>query len=219
MGSRGERLTLDYELRPLNELIGKNIYYKKGMLYRFNKHGVIEAEPYSIEDMTYNERHIERRLIKVRGNEEALKHAVSRIEAGWTYEMLAEQLKESQEHYIKIRKLHDEGKQLHEAPVGIDAFLTHYESPIFERVPENTNQNTFDFIKVRVSYSSQWQGDKNAYIKENIKGITRRVVDHLKGYKRFQKYEVPVNMLTLAKVLNRMDSTLEFVFELKKELR
>ncbi len=149
-----------------------------------------------------------------------MKHALSKIEAGWTYDMLAKQLKKTQAHYKKIRELHSKGEKPHPDPVGIDRFLVHYERPVFERIPENKNTSTFDFVKVSVGYATIWPfGDRKAYIKENIREITDRVVRHLEEYKQFAKYEVPVNMLTVTKVLDRMDSTLEFIFELKKELR
>ena len=229
MNNQNKRTNLDFNLKPLNEIIGKTIYYRKGRNYKFDKNGILVVEKVEVDEKKWGsvENHFRIQeaidnLVTGPYSVMTLQHAAAKMKVGWTYEMLAEQLEKSKEHFKKIRELHDQGRalyELYEPPVGLDAFITKIERPIFQRMPENDNIKTFDYIKVLVNYTSNWDEDRIAYIKKNLKSINKMVVDYLKNNRQFQKYGIPIGTLYISKVLNRMDSTLEYVFEFKKELR
>jgi len=101
----------------------------------------------------------------------------------------------------------------------IDRLIQYVHSPEYERVPENTNENTFDRIRVVVglpqSMFQSWDELKTA-IRENRKEIDRRVLQKIADDRRFKKFGVTTNVIRLSEVLLRKNYSLEYIFELKE---
>lgn len=113
-------------------------------------------------------------------------------------------------YYIENTKI-----ESHKKAEGLDRFITRIERPRFERVPENTNKNTFDFIYIDVNIVSTWEEDRKQYIKNNMDKIYKRITQKLESSKTFNKYGVTTNFLKIARVTLKNDSVLQFVLELK----
>lgn len=102
-------------------------------------------------------------------------------------------------------------------PQGIDAFICKIDSPKFYRSPNNPKKNTFDYIYIDVSIlSTTAMQDRDAYLKEHIQEIRKKVIEKLENSRTFKKYGIPVNFLKVGRTtLKRKSNVLEFVFELK----
>ncbi len=102
--------------------------------------------------------------------------------------------------------------------ISVERFVTRIESPDFVRLPENSKETTFDYIHVDVNIVTQWDSDKIEFIKRNLQGITKMVFKSIENNRRFKKYGVPINFLSLSKVTVRSDlNSLHYVFELKEK--
>lgn len=92
------------------------------------------------------------------------------------------------------------------------------EKPHYERIPENSNPNTFDYIRVSV-HLGRYMHRSSDELKEAIrfyqKKILHQVLQRIKTDPYFEKYGVPLNCLRLTRGTLRKNSTLEFLFELK----
>lgn len=101
----------------------------------------------------------------------------------------------------------------------IDRLIQYVHSPEYERVPENTNENTFDRIRVVVglpqSMFQSWE-ELGTAIRENRKEIDRRVLQKIADDRRFKKFGVTTNVIRLSEVLLRKNYSLEYIFELKE---
>lgn len=117
---------------------------------------------------------------------------------------------ENLEYYIENTKLEPNKKA-----EGLERFITRIETPRFERVPENTNKDTFDFIYIDINIVTTWEEDRIQYIKNNMKKIYKKVIEKLENCKAFNKYGVPTNFLKIARVDLKNNSILQFVLELK----
>mgnify|MGYP004605797717 CR=1 FL=1 len=99
----------------------------------------------------------------------------------------------------------------------IDLFVTKIGQPIFIRVPENPNVNTFDYILVELNLAITWKYDKKQYFAQHKKEINNMVVSKIEKNKQFQKYNVPINILKLARIsLKNHRREVQYVFEIKK---
>lgn len=102
----------------------------------------------------------------------------------------------------------------------IDRLIQHIYPPEYERVPENTNENTFDRIRVSVGlprFMFQNWDELRAAVRENRKEIDSRVLQRIENDRQFQKYKVPINIIKLSEVLLRKNYSIEYIFELKDQ--
>lgn len=96
----------------------------------------------------------------------------------------------------------------------IDYFVTRICQLNFVRTPENQNPNTFDYIYVEVNLAITWKYDKNEYFIKNKKAIDKMII---KNSQSFQKYNIPINFLKLARIsFKNQKRIVEYVFELKE---
>ena len=143
------------------------------------------------------------------------------LEENDTYEDMKAKLNKTIETYIEVYEKRADNFINNIKPYsenGLDRFVTKIEKPMFIRVPENTNKKTFDIIKVIVGTCVEWP-NRNKFIKENAKDIYKMVLKKLEDDKSYQKFNVPIGCLALTELKERYDHTLDFTFELKKELR
>lgn len=99
------------------------------------------------------------------------------------------------------------------SPDPMDRFIGRISPFIFDRVPENTNKNTFDFIRCDVSIMGV--ENHHEFCQKNYKKIVKKVLTKLEQTKRFQRYGVPVNILKLSKATVLKDGDLALLFEIK----
>lgn len=127
---------------------------------------------------------------------------ICKLKEGDTIENLA--------YYIENTKLEPKKKA-----EGLDRFITKIKASRFERVPENINKDTFDFIYIDVNIVTAWEEDRMQYIKNNIQKIYNRIIQKLETNKAFSKYGVPTDFLKISRITLKSNSVLQFVLELK----
>jgi hypothetical protein len=148
-------------------------------------------------------------------------HFRTLIREGDTYEDMKKKLETAIWKYFDSesrKKVHKTESYKSWYETSIDRFITKIESPIFVREPENQDKDTFDFIKMYANIISDWP-DKRKYIIANKKYIFQMVLDKLSTNKSFLRFGVPIGCLACTSLMEREDATLEFIFEIKKELR
>lgn len=100
----------------------------------------------------------------------------------------------------------------------IDRLIQHIHPPEYERVPENTNETTFDRIRVSVGlprFMFETWDELRMAVRDNRKEIDRRVIQKIEQDRQFQKFNVPLNYIKLSEALLRKNYSLEYIFELK----
>lgn len=101
----------------------------------------------------------------------------------------------------------------------IEKLVQHIEAPIYERIPENENEATFDRIRVFVGlprYMFNSWDELKAAVRKNRAEIDRRVIQRIEEDRHFRKFKVPINFIKLSDVLLRRTFSLEYIFELKE---
>ena len=95
-------------------------------------------------------------------------------------------------------------------------------TPKFERVPENKNTKTFDRIRCNISLRSFKNDEKISldkltdYVKTDIDNIFADAVTAIEESKRWQNFDVPINILACTYARVCRDYTLEMIFEVKE---
>lgn len=103
-------------------------------------------------------------------------------------------------------------------PSPFERLVQNVSVPVYERVPENRDKNTFDFVRIFVGlprYQYDTWEDLRAAVKKYRPKIYKRVLEKLDESFQHNKYGVPISFLKLGEVALRRDYTMEFVFELK----
>lgn len=140
-----------------------------------------------------------------------LRNAISKLKEGDNLDKLVLYIEEVS------KKRREIGQQLEEKRLqSLDNFITRIERPVFGRESENENDKTFDYIYVDACIAYDWNVDKKQYVKDNLKEIKKRVVNHLANHSSFKKFGVPVNFLRITEITLTKDCLLHFIFELKK---
>ena len=133
-----------------------------------------------------------------------LSSAISKMNEGDTWERFVSVCEEA--HFDKKPNLTE-----------FERLIGEIDTPNFERVPENKNKSTFDFIRIFVSINDIY--DDRVLTKEAVRKyqpqITSVVLQRLEKNKQFQKYGVPVNFLKLSRLTLTHQNMLEYLFELK----
>lgn len=101
-------------------------------------------------------------------------------------------------------------------PNELDRFITKIEKPNYERLPDNKNKRTFDFIRVDVNVLTNIS-ERNQYIHNHYNEICNMVLQKIESSNRFKKFGIPVNFLRLEKAtfIPRI-SVIEFLFGLEE---
>ena len=88
--------------------------------------------------------------------------------------------------------------------------------PDITRESSNKDKNTFDFVSVEILLRSDLKiKNLESFIKKNMKSFDKRAREAIASNKSYQKYNVPVEYLTLYGIATRGVSCLEFKYELK----
>ena len=95
-------------------------------------------------------------------------------------------------------------------------FVYKIDKPTYERTPENSNKNTFDFIRTFVSIpSKESRPDRFEFVKAHKREIAFLVLERIKEDKSFQKYNIPTNFLKVENFVITMTSEIMILFGLK----
>lgn len=186
---------------PISHRGGKTYYFSKNEVYSFDKNS--ELFPY--------ESRVKFRAFEVIGeicfNMNVWRKAVSQFKVGMT-------LKECVSIFLNTKLVH--GVRREQTP--IDKLVQHIAPPIYERIPGNTNDATFDYIRMTVGLPryqfSSWEALQNE-VKKHQQDIYQRVVQRLEKDGQFKKYGIPMSFLKLSDVTLLRDFSMEFIFELK----
>lgn len=88
----------------------------------------------------------------------------------------------------------------------------------YERVPENQNPKTFDFIRVQANLShtfyATWEELRQG-VEQHRQEIDNLIVETIKNDIEFLKFGVPINVLKLSNRILSQQYFLEYIFELK----
>ena len=84
------------------------------------------------------------------------------------------------------------------------------------RTAENKDRSTFDFVTVELLLRSDLEiEDMNEFVRDNLIEFSRRALEKVASAKKYQKYNVPVEYLSLYGIATRGKSCLEFKYELR----
>lgn len=100
---------------------------------------------------------------------------------------------------------------------GIDRDITKVEKPVYRNSNGNTKKS-FDFILVDMNIRVGIE-DKRDFIIRNKKALIHKAIERIENDRSFKKYNVPIGVLKLSKIYRIEEATVEFIFELKDELR
>ncbi len=186
---------------PIAQRAGDTYYFNENEVYTLDK--ASQLFPY--------EKRIKYSLFKVEYetcfNMRVWRKAVSKFQIGMT-------LNECINIFLKTEL--EQGAPQELSPV--DRLVQYIAPPIFERVPENGNEATFDHIRMNVglpSYQFSWKALQDE-VKKYQREICQRVLQRLECDRHFKRYGVPINFLKVSDIILRRDFSIEFIFELKE---
>ena len=103
----------------------------------------------------------------------------------------------------------------------IDQLMQYIASPVYERDSENTDEATFDHIRITVGLPryrfNSWETLQNE-VKNHQKEIYQRVIQKLEKDRQFKKYGIPVDFLKMSNATLLRSFSIEFIFELNLKL-
>ena len=194
-----------------HEVCNKPLKQYKGVTYYFNEDEIYSRDKANLFPIMGKVKN----LFTVTGtgasffNNGVWRKAVSQFEVGMT-------LRACIEIFLKTEVVH----QAPQALAPIEQLVQYITAPVYERVPENHNEATFDRIRITVGLPryqfNSWEALQNE-VKKYQREIARRVVQKLERNPRFKGYGVPLNFLKLSNITLLRDFSLEFIFELKGE--
>lgn len=186
---------------PVSQRSGKTYYFNENEVYSLDK----EARLFLYEGRTkFNK-------FEVRGetcfNMNVWVKAASQFKVGAT-------LEECVEIFLKTELVHRVPKE----PSSIDRLAQYISPPIYERVPENQDEATFDYIRMTVGLPryrfNSWKALQDE-VEKHQREIYRKVLQKLESDRQFKSCGVPINFLKLTDAILRRDFAIEFIFELK----
>lgn len=156
-------------------------------------------------------------------NEDSLKTLVER------YNLIVEKISEDESlsareilegvcKEYKLKKLSKSAKIVESSEVSkeVKDFIYKINKPIIERDAENTNHNTFDFVRIYVSVPTfESFPERKNFIKDNMRDIIKLVLDVIGNNSSYKKYGVPVSFLKPDTITLTKQSELMFLFSLK----
>lgn len=96
-------------------------------------------------------------------------------------------------------------------------FILRVESPKFERETGNENNKTFDFIRIFLSIPGKDSCPNRAdFIKKHQQEIFQIALQKIGETKRFTKFGIPLNVLTLESAMITRQSQLQLLFGIKR---
>lgn len=189
---------------PIRQCAGKTYYFGENEIYSLDKKS--ELFPYESR-LKFNIFNIKNEYCF---NMNVWSKAASQFEVGMT-------LEECISIFLKTKLVHSVPRK--QSP--IDKLVQHIDPPIYERVPENNNEATFDYIRVIVGLPrfqfNSWKTLQNN-VKKYRQKIYQQVIQKIKNDPRFKKYGVPITSIKLSNAILLKNFSIEFIFEPKDVL-
>ena len=187
---------------PIRQHTGKTYYFRENGIYSLDK----ESELFPYEGRKkFNSFKI---MTAPCFNMNVWSKAASRFEVGMT-------LEDCIGIFLQTELAHHVTQELS----TIDRLVQHIAPPVYERVPGNDNNATFDHIRMSVGLPryqfNSWEALRDE-IKKYQRGIYQRVIEKLEQDRQFKRYGVPINFLKLDHVMLLRDFSVEFIFQLKE---
>lgn len=102
-------------------------------------------------------------------------------------------------------------------PTDYERLVQHIGPPIYERIPENKDETTFDRIRVTVGLPrylfGSWE-ELSAEVAKYKSEILQNAVTRIAEDRQFKRYGIPINFLKLSNAQLLRDYSLELIFEL-----
>lgn len=90
-------------------------------------------------------------------------------------------------------------------PQDVKRFICRVRQPTIERETGNTNKNTFDFIRIRISIPTKDAFEnRKEFIINNMKYFVYVSLNKIESLKHFSRYGVPITCLSLKKSYNNL---------------
>lgn len=103
----------------------------------------------------------------------------------------------------------------------LDFLVTGIGAVSYERIPENENPKTFDYIRVQVNLShtayATWEELKQG-VRQHRKEIDELVVKKIQNDRGFRKFGVPLSAVNLSERILSSHYFLEYIFDLKDSM-
>ena len=192
-------------------VINTPISQRRGKTYYFNEYEVYSLDRNS--ELFPHDGRLSLNFFAVRAetcfNMNLWRKAASRFEVGMTLD-----------DCIRIFLQTDLTHNVPQEPSPIDRLVQYISPPVYERVPENSDESTFDYIRMTVGLP-HYQFDSWEALQSEVKKyqdeIYQRVFQKLEKDRQFKKYGVSTNFLKLSDVMLLRDFSMEFIFELKEQ--
>ncbi len=203
-----ELVSMTREFLIEHGVINVPISQREGSTYYFNENEVYSLDAKS--ELFPYEKRIKSGLFNAEYetciNKNVWRKAVSRFEVGMT-------LSECISIFLKTELV--QGVPQDQSPLA--RLVQYIHLPTFERVPENQDETTFDYIRVTVGLP-RYKFDSWEALQDEVKKyqgeISQQVVQKIENDRQFKRYGVPVNFLKLRDVILRRDVSIEFIYEL-----
>lgn len=207
--SEAELVSMTREFLLEQGLLNTPVSQRGGKTYYFN-----ENEIYSLdekEELFPLEKRLKFNIFGVYGetcfNLGLWRKAVSQFELGATLEACVSV-------FLKTKLVYEVPQE----PSPIDQLVQYISHPVYERVPENEEEDTYDRIRIVVGLPryrfSSWEALESE-VKKYRHEIYRRVVQRLKSDRRFRNSGVPLHLLKLGDAILLHNFSIQFIFELK----
>lgn len=189
-------------------VINVPISQREGNTYYFNENEVYSLDTKS--ELFPYEKRIKFNLFKPEYetcfNLNVWHKAVSQFEVGMT-------LSECIRIFLKTELV--QGAPQDQSP--LDRLVQYIHSPTYERVPENLDETTFDYIRMIVGLP-RYKFDSREALQDEVEKyqqeIYQQVVQKLENDRQFKRYGVPIEFIKLSDVILRHDFSIEYIFEL-----
>lgn len=100
--------------------------------------------------------------------------------------------------------------------IKVSEFITKIRISV-ERDNRNKNKETFDFVRVIISFISN-MNNKKEYVVKNNKKLVSIALKAISNNKKYTKYEIPINCLKISSATITNDDRIEYIFELKQNV-
>ena len=188
--------------KPICQRAGKTYYFSENKVYSLDE--ASEMFPY--------EKHIKFNLFKplyeTCFNMTVWRKAVSQFTVGMT-------LDECINIFLQTELTHSVRRE----PSSIDRLVQSIAPPMYERVPGNDDESTFDYIRITVGFPryqfNSWEALQNE-VKKYQPEIYQRVTQRIEKDRQFKKYGIPMSFLELSDATLLRDFSMELIFELKE---
>lgn len=185
---------------PISQHKGNTYYFNEKEVYSLDKKSELFPYEKRIKFSLFNAEH------ETCFNLNVWRKAVSQFEVGMTLD-----------ECIIIFLKTELARSVPQDHSPLDSLVQYIYSPIYERVPGNQDETTFDYIRMTVGLP-RYKFDSWEALQDEVKKyqheIYRQVLQRIKKDRKFKRYCVPLSLLKLSDAILRHDFSIEYIFEL-----